>query len=529
MLGHHQSTDTFELMFVGGGFSASMTLIHVLGELAELRKASDGPDQPPIRIAVFDDRGRFPKGLSYSEDESSSAFLITPASEMMPPLPEGGNALTMWLEQNRTLWADRLHGSQNAIVQAWLPRLTDAVAKRDFGRVFLPRAVIGWFLEDQVGSAIKAAKAKGYARVDILPLGVERLHRVPGEDGVLVTVEGGATYKTDQLVVAVGSGAFGALTPKGPDGRALMTKPLENGVSALRRDLQDRIQTHSVPLGPKVLVIGSNASSLDVVAVLLDLHRQQGKTARITSVSPSGQFPPEYRDVQSVRADPCKALSERVALPQPPTAQEIYDCALQDLQQMQESGIHVGDAKTLIYRHVLALIGRLSSDEKQEFVEAYGNDLSRRFYMTSPIYAELYRDAMEGGQLKVMSARVIRIAPSKDCAEVTYEAEGKTASETFDLVVDCSGFEYPLEQSSNPLIRSLFTDLGVTQNRSGRGFKTAAGSFEIAPDVSVLGPLYAGNVDPTGVCRWHLETTRGISEIARLCARNLVQRLERTA
>ncbi|WP_424943197.1 FAD/NAD(P)-binding protein [Aliiroseovarius crassostreae] len=528
MLGYDQPTGAYELLFAGGGFSASMTLIHVLQELAGRRTAADGPELPPIRIAVFDDRGRFPKGLSYSEDETSSAFLITPASEMMPPVAEGGNVLTRWLAQNRPLWENRLQHSQNAIVQAWLPRLIDAVERRDFERAFLPRSVIGWFLEDQVGLAMQDAEAKGYARVDILPKGVRRVGRRSGEKGLFVTVEDGATYKTDQLVVAVGSGTFGALPAGIPVGRALMTKPLENGVSALRRDLEERLQDYDGALGPKVLIIGSNASSLDVVSVLLDLHRQQGKTARITSMSPSGQFPPEYRDSQDARDDPCAALAERGASPKSPTARDIYDCALQDLCQMQERGVHIGEAKTLIYRHVLALIGRLSPEEKCDFVEVYGNDLSRRFYMTSPIYAELYRNALDDGQVKTMSGCVVDIQPSEGGAGVTYEAAGKTELETFDLVVDCSGFEHPLEQSSNPLIQSLFADLGARQNRSGRGFKTASGSFLIAPDVSVLGPLYAGNVDRTGVCRWHLETTRGISEIAKLCAQDLVPRLART-
>ena len=525
----------YDLLFAGGGFSAAVTLAYVLDEIGALWKAGCGPGKAPgaapVRIAVCDARGRFPKGLSYSEDEDSSAFMIIPASDMMPPDPGGGNAFTDWLVQEQSSWADRLSQSRNSLVKAWLPALTRAVEKRDFESAFFPRSVVGWFLEDLAAKAVAAAEADGYAQVDVRPLEIDRVQRNPGGGPLSISTANSGVFTAGQLVVAIGSGAFGALCPSEPDGKALMTAPLDNGVSALRRELQDRLQDHDGEMGPEILVIGSNASSLDVISVLLDLHAEQGKPARITAVSPSGYFPPEYRSMAISRPDPdpCRALSDLVASDRAPTAQAIHDCAVRDRQNLLQVGAHIGEAKTLIYDHVLKLIKRLDAEEKRTFVEIYGNGLSRQFFMTSPIYAQLYRDAIAAGQLRIISGTVKRIQASDAGAGVEYDLAGKAVRDSFDLVVDCSGFECPLSQSSIPLVQSLFADLGAQQNRSGRGFKTAQDSFEIAPDVFVLGPLFAGNVDSTGICRWHLETTRGIAEIARICAKDLVGRMEISA
>jgi uncharacterized NAD(P)/FAD-binding protein YdhS len=111
---------------------------------------------------------------------------------------------------------------------------------------------------------------------------------------------------------------------------------------------------------------------------------------------------------------------------------------------------------------------------------------------------------------------------------VGYTSEGQSKWVDFDLVVDCSGFEFPLSKSTAPLVQSLIKDLDARENHSQRGFIATPGSFEIAPNVMVVGPLYGGNVDATGVCRWHLETTRGIAEIADIAAREIVARLCRS-
>lgn len=510
-----------DLTFAGGGYSAAITLTYLLRRLGDEQNTA-GCDTP-FRITVCDALGRFPKGLAYSEGEHSGAFVITPASEMMPPRPGGGNDLTQWLTENRAMWTDRLAMSRNARVREWLPALIEAADRADFDQVFLPRSVIGWFIEDLVTSAIAEANAAGSAQVEIETRSVTRV-QAANDDRLLVTTDPGEPFTTGKLVVAIGSGRFRALLPREPREDRLITSPLQNGVEALRRHLEQRCAPYAGQQGPKVLVIGSSASALDVISVLLDLRCGQGTAARITSISPSGHFPPAHRTIALEATGPadCPALENLGADDAAVSARALYDASMKDRGHLLAGGKHLGEAKSHVYRHVLKLIGRMSAEEKRTFVEVYGKDLSEQFLLTSPIYARLYTAAIAEGALAVIAGKVRDLDCDSDGLHVGYDQDGGPQRDRFDLVIDCSGFEYPLECSSEPLVQSLISDLGARPNRSGHGFVTLPDSFEIAPNAFVLGPLYAGNVDATGVCRWRVENTRGISETARMCVEDLL-------
>lgn len=518
-----------DLTFVGGGFSAAITLTYLLRNLRANWNSGVYADtltkKHCLEIAVFDNLARFPKGCAYSEDADSSAFFIIPASEIMPPLPQGGNDFTAWLAQSPRTWENRLSVSQSSHVQAWLPKTIDAVNAGEFASIFVPRSVFGWFIEDLVYKEIAVAEKKGYATVEILPQEVQRVVRQAETDRLLLSTIVGATYSAARLVVAVGSGQFKCLSPTVEASASMMSEPLKKGVSHLRRKVQAFIQDHFAETPPKVLVIGSNASALDVIGVFLDVMQKHGQETHITCLSSSGHFPPAHKKSTKIGADPgsCMALAQLLTKSQNMKAQEIYSAAMQDRSRLLQGGVHLGVAKDKVYTYVLPLIEELDDNEKQEFVEVYGNRLSREFHMTSPEYHKIYTDALASGELDLVSGTVKDIRVSGSQIDVNYSAPEGSRTGRFDLVFDCSGFEFPLSKSSSPLVQSLFRDLGAMENRSGRGFAARTGSFDIAPRVSVLGPLYAGNVDPTGICRWHLETTRGICETAGILAKRLAE------
>ena len=113
-----------------------------------------------------------------------------------------------------------------------------------------------------------------------------------------------------------------------------------------------------------------------MISTLIDLENTVGLTARVTSISPSGQFPPKHHTVSASDKDsqPCLSLADLLAVPNAPTARQIYDSAVEDRSKLINSGRNIGEAKAFIYSCVLKLIERLDVAEKQDFVEVYGND-----------------------------------------------------------------------------------------------------------------------------------------------------------
>ena len=519
----HDQRQPYDVVFVGGGFSAGMTLLYLLQSLT----IHSNESSRTVNIAVFDNADRFPKGIAYNEDEDSGAFLITPASEMMPPRPGGGNALTEWLTDNLHTWSARLQTSKNSLVQAWRPRLVEAVSRGEFEKVFLPRSVIGWFAEHLVSEAIHKAGQSGCASVDVRKENILRVERKPAQAGFHLTTRAGCPVSADHVVVAVGSGNFGSIVASDHDFGRYITAPLQNGICGLRSRLQPYFRKATTEEGPKTLIIGSNASSLDVVSVLIEQHAATGAKPRLLSASPTGKFPPDFRTFcdECRPVEPCASLAGLLEGKEPVTASELFCCAEADRQVLLGEGRHIGEVKALIYSQLLPAINLLDPDEKRAFVEIYGNRLSRQFYMTSPIYATTYQRAIAAGYLSLVAGKVTSLSAQEDCVRVEFLKCGSSSSDVFDLVVDCTGFEFPLSESTSPLIQSLFRDLGAKENRSQRGFLTSQDTFEVASNVSVVGPLYSGNVDRTGVCRWHLETTRGIAETAEMCGSDIAEKL----
>ena len=76
--------------------------------------------------------------------------------------------------------------------------------------------------------------------------------------------------------------------------------------------------------------------------------------------------------------------------------------------------------------------------------------LSRQFYMTSPIYSGLYSSAIKAGKLSLLAGKVRAVSAATQCAEVEYTRGDEVVKDQFDLVIDCSGFEFPLAESSMP-------------------------------------------------------------------------------
>jgi uncharacterized NAD(P)/FAD-binding protein YdhS len=393
--------DNYDVVFAGGGFSSAMVLTYMLRCLCARSMVRNLSDCRPVQIAVFDDKGRFPRGLAYSEEDCSAAFLITPASEAMPPISGGGNELTIWLTHNLAEWSNRLWEAKDPVVTSQLPNLISHIEDRRFERVFLPRSVMGWFVAEIASEAIRTAEMAGYADIEIREGEVNRVKRERRNGSILLDTTAGENFSAEQLIVGIGSGNFRSLAGPQSDSSRYIASPLDGGVSALKSRIKPYFNNSKSAASQRILIIGSNASALDALVVLLQLGREYRVNVEVVSISPSGQFPSEFKFIETNGLDGvlCPSLSALIAGLETPTAAMLYDCAVADRALFIKQGQHIGEAKTHIYKKVLKVIDRLEPAEKREFAEVYGNDLSRKFYMTSPIYSKFYREAIERGDL----------------------------------------------------------------------------------------------------------------------------------
>ena len=514
------ASPAYDIVFIGAGVSTSYTLLHLLAELQRL------PGPGLFRFGILERSADTFGGVPYGERSSHTSLLITALCDF---LPDAERALFRgWLTVNKHWVFDSFRARGGELSAHWLRVHHEAIAQNDWDDLYLPRYIFGRYMGERVRATVAAGEASGHVLCDVLQYEAVDLRH--DDAGYLIHVAGRARpIRSRHVVLAVGTPPNRArlVAPPGTDDTTvcLVDDPYVPSLTATLERIIARLESH--PAVPQVLLIGGNATTMDMLYTMNGFAGLSSGSARFHIVTPSGHLPDRFIDgVDPTAFVPAqlRALVEDAT----PTARAVYEAARQDLCQASRDRLGPSDTLAPISEAVAVLMRLLPPYEKQAFAQRWGVELGRLQRRAGPEYSDLAERLAAEGRLFVRRGRFECIAAvDASGAQVAYECDGTTKllPERFDVIVNCGGFARIDELPEHEFLRRIVGGGTCQLTALGAGI-VVNDEMEANDGLFVMGPLLAGNVI-AGAPIWHMEHCGRISTSSASLARTLVERLLR--
>jgi uncharacterized NAD(P)/FAD-binding protein YdhS len=519
-----QSEKCYDLVAIGAGISTAYTLIHYISKLEQQAVTSAGASSQsqPIEILVTEKSGEFWTGIPYGNRSGRNSLLIAPLKEFIPQQLERQHFVE-WLNVNRGWVFDPQEYNQGELSRKWLQENELAMSQGLWDDLFIPRHVFGMYLKERLANSIASATAKGLIKMNLLTAEVLDVQSVQDNYRVDVSVANkNSTYVwAKKVVLAIGSPsnvAFESARSEDPEREICyidnMYEPsLDFNIDRICKSLQ-QIDRQSAR---RVLIVGSNAGTLDALYSLNNSKLATSLIDKFTVLSPNAAFPHRIsREVISVNYTPkhLVALLEADSF----TAKQILQAVKQDVEWATSQMINISDIYCDISKVVIQALDRLSFGEQKQFVSRYAVEIGKLQRRAGGEYLDVIDDLISQQKLEFLKGKFVKYLPlSAGSAKCEYldseDSQQKVYDRSIGVIINCAGFQ-DVTKSSSILIQNLIRREIFVPNDSNRGFVIDK-NFESTSSKNcyLMGPLVAGNID--GNFRvWHAESCQRIISLS---------------
>lgn len=354
---------------------------------------------------------------------------------------------------------------------------------------FLPRAWYGEYLEESLRAAQMEAPSR--VRLEIVRAGVTAVRRIDRSAPLQVRLDDGEELLADDVVLATGNP---------PPAHLPATRPIAAHGAYVHDPWAGPLEFRG---GERLLLIGTGLTAVDVV---LAADAAQYRPSVVHCISRRGFIPPRQT---AFRPDAFRGDGESVLLGAAPTLRRIVRAVRLLAEEAERAGGDWREAITFVRNMAPTLWQRLPEAERRRFlrhVRVYW-DVHRHRLPESTL--QRIGEHRRSGWLQVQAGRIERIEPGAGGLAVHWRP--RRSAETHELLVDrvvnCTGPDYNLQRSGDPLLRGLLRDGLATADPLGLGLRTGpqGAMFDAegwpGPHLYYLGPMLRAD---------HWETTAAL-------------------
>jgi uncharacterized NAD(P)/FAD-binding protein YdhS len=527
----------YDVAIIGAGISATFTLIHYITSLEQQFLRREAPtrfgnqevDQLtfPIKILVTEKSGEFWTGIPYGDRSGQNPLLISSLKEFIPQ-PLERESFKTWLTQNRDWVFDPAKYTNCELATKWLQANTDQIAQGNWDELFLPRHAFGLYLKQRMEILLATAVTNGLIEYDLITAEVLDIQR----DGDLYQIEIAAKVKnkflTKQVVLAIGSPPNlpfeGDRSGDERPDRCYIDNMYEPSVEVNIDRICRSLQQSDLRSQRQVLVIGSNAGTLDTLYSLNNSQLATSLIDKFVVISPTATFPHRIslgviRSIYSPQHLVALVKAESF------TANQILGAVQQDVNLAAAQNINISDIYADISKVVIQALNLLSFGEQQQFVSKYAVEIGKLQRRAGGEYLDVVKNLTDRHQLELIKGKFTRYLPLAT-GGYSYEyirsehGEQQICDAQINVIINCAGFQ-DVTKSSSLLIQNLIQREICTPNQSNRGFVIDQ-NFEASKNFYLMGPLVAGNID--GSLRvWHAESCQRIISFSQQLAAVLLR------
>jgi uncharacterized NAD(P)/FAD-binding protein YdhS len=525
-----QPGKAYDLAIVGAGISSAYTLIHYIGLLeqqynsnqTDLKVENTDLQPTPVKIIVTEKSGEFWTGIPYGGRSGRTALLISPLIEFIPQQVEREH-FTEWLNTNRDWLFDRQEYSKGELASKWWEANQQAMSQGLWDDLFIPRHTFGLYLKQRLADLLAAATIKGLIEIDLIKADVVDVRQKQNLYVVDFLTEQTNTYfTTHKLVLAIGSPpnvAFEMADEAGVDFCYIdnMYEPsLDFNLDRICKSLEHQSDR-------QVLVVGSNAGTLDTLYSLNNSKTVTSLVDKFIILSPNAAFPHRIsREVVQLEYTP-QALVELLQSTSF-TAKQIFEAVRQDVHIASAEHINISDIYGDITKVVMQALNRLDMGEQQQFVHRYAVEIGKLQRRAGGEYLDVVDELISERKLAFLKGKFVRHIPltagGSGCEYIDENHQKQVLDTPVGVIINCAGFQ-DVTKSSSVLIQNLLQREICQPNASHRGFVVDK-DFKANKNCYVMGPLVAGNIDGTFKV-WHAESCQRIIGLSQHLATVLMQ------
>ena len=506
-----------DIVFVGAGVATALTMIELV---TQLRIESAWPGAGIPTVVVVEKNGELWKGIPYGNRSSPNALVITPIADFIYERDRQG--FYDFLQNEQDIWVPEHRTRGGAIADKWLADNLPKIDRGEWDKVYTPRYLFGNYIAAKTEEMLKSAVADGILHVETYQATATDVSPLP--DGTnLLTIAMANQTETDllcrKLVLSVGSAPVKTLV-HGRSAGLYIHDIYEPSAIYHLKELQQLYCNAGDPAHNRLLIVGSNASSIELLYHIAGNPLLRQALAKTVVISPSGALP-LHTSTQKLAEYPMPAL-EALRKRGGYEIVELSKAALADMQPALADGANM-DFVGAIVSTTLQLMEVLDDQQKREFYAIHAIKMRDMFRRAGPEYKGAALMLTEAGRLEIIKGRFVSVKDAENGMVLSYtDADGreKTYPEPFQALVNCTGSQN-LDVSESPLINHIVNKGLCAMNLSGKGIE-AAENFLAAPGIYIMGPLLGGNMNRL-IHFWQLENVIRLSYLAPYLAKELLK------
>lgn len=426
------------LVIIGGGFSGTVLAANLLRR----------PPPGPTRLILIERADQVARGAAYAE-RSFPYLLNVPASRM---------------SANSAVPNEFLEFAQRRI-----PKVT--------GEDFLPRALYGEYLSEVLFAA--QLSAPGNIRLEVVHGSVVNLRRIERHLPLRVELEDGRRFTADDVVLALGNPKPASLSAA----RDVLTHPAYTA-DPWSVDLKfNRSQT--------VLLIGTGLTTADIINVAAS---DPQRIPTLHALSRHGLVPPRQTPF---RPDAFKGDGNALLLAASTSLRRLVSSVRLLAHEAEQMGGDWREAITFVRNMAPTIWQRLPERDRVRFlrhVRAYWDIYRHRL---PPELIQKIDALRHSERLTIHAGHIKQFIPRDDRIEVVWRPRGsqQLRAQQFDRVINCTGPDYAIARSTEPLWSNLVQCGLCVPDTLGLGLRTGPHGAVIdadgwpGPHLFYVGPM----------------------------------------
>lgn len=512
----------YDIVFVGAGISAAYTLLHYMHELG------NNPPEKPVQILVLEKSGEFWTGVPYGKQSGHNPLIITSIREFIPQQPERDHFID-WLKQNQKWVFDIPSQPHGELTLKWRKAHKVAMENGHWDDLFIPRYIFGLYIQTYISQVLKEASERNLAQITLYQATVTDIQHFDNQYKLEAKNEKGHSefFEAEKLVLSVGSPpniGFGqAATTVEKVRSGYITNVYEPSLDENVNRICKTLAKIDNPSQRQVLIVGSNAGTLDTLFSLCNSQKAMGLIDRFIILSPNGAFPHRISD-ETVEPDYTPENLLALAKTGSFTAKQILEAVENDVASAAEQKLNISDIFPNISHAMIEALNLLNEVEQEKFVSKYAVEIGKLQRRAGGEYLDVVDSLVSMGKLRFLKGRFSNyISVDEGGPGVEYTTsdspDKKILTDGIGFVVICAGFQ-EVTSSTSVLIQNLIRRQICVPNNSKRGFVLNE-HFETAKNCYLMGPLVAGNLNKSFRV-WHAESCSRIINMSKKLAEVLV-------
>ena len=514
------SLERIDLAFIGSGIASTFTLIEFINQIGtSTNKKPEFNVVNPLRIVMFEKDSWLWGGIPYGRRSGFTSLIITPLDEFLPV--DECSLFVNWMSENIDWLIVPFKKNAGPRSRKWLKDSEEKIRLGDSSGIHIPRYFFGIYVWEKLKQAV--SKSNVDIKLDFVKAEVTSI--IENNDDSLssfeICINDKNIFFTNQILLGVGIPQIRSLTSKNKElpNLTFFNDPYDPDLESTIKDIKQHLENKHLS---NILIIGANASALELIYQITNLNNFEDLNVNISVLSPQGKLPDLFikdkkTDFSADRLQDLSSLSSQI------TADMILEAFKEDLQLADNNNYDISDTLPIFTNHVGSLVKRLSRQEKFEFTSYHGIEIGRLQRRAGFEYTLPVKELLTSGTLNIIKGRFKDFSYFQDTTMVEFYLENRDSSQKshYDIVINCAGSSGLTEAGMSPLLRQL-RDSGLCNSTPSNHGLVVGDKFDALPGFYINGPLLAGNViGEMGI--WHAEHTGRIIGFAKQIANNIIK------